>query len=148
MIELTSNVRSAKNELGIAPGAKLAAFLPDASDLASSTIERSSAAIERLARLTPVTMGDAPAGPAMQITAGEDVFIIPLEGIIDIAEEKARLEKALAASQKEASSLEGRLGNANFVERAKPEAVEKAKADFAHHSAEAERLTAALERLG
>ena len=68
-----------------------------------------------------------PSGPAMQITAGEDVFVIPLEGIIDIDAEKARLEKALAASQKEAKSLEGRLSNANFVERAKPEAVEKAK---------------------
>jgi valyl-tRNA synthetase len=34
------------------------------------------------------------------------------------------------------------------VERAKPEAVEKARADHAHHSAEAERLTAALARLG
>jgi valyl-tRNA synthetase len=148
VIDLTTNVRSAKNELGIPPGAKLAAFLPQASALASSTIERSSAAIERLARLTPVTVGDAPSGPAMQVTAGSDVFVIPLEGIIDIAEEKARLEKALAASQKEAKSLEGRLSNANFVERAAPEAVEKARADHAHHAAEVERLTAALARLG
>ena len=148
VIDLTTNVRSAKNELGIPPGAKLPAFLPAASDLASSTIERSSAAIERLARLTPVTLGEAPDGPAMQVTALGDVFVIPLEGIIDIDAEKARLEKALAASEKEAKSLEGRLGNANFVERAKPEAVEKAKADFAHHSGEVERLKAALERLG
>ena len=148
VIDLTTQIRSAKNELGIAPGTKLAAFLPDASELAANTIERSSAAIERLARLTPVTLGEAPAGPAMQVTALGDVFIIPLEGIIDIAEEQARLEKALAASEKEAKSLEGRLSNANFVERANPEAVEKAKADFTHHSAEAERLQTALARLG
>ncbi|MEO1221721.1 MAG: valine--tRNA ligase [Pseudomonadota bacterium] len=148
VIDLTTNVRSAKNELGISPGAKLAAFVPEASPLAASTIERSSAAIERLARLTPVTVGEAPSGPAMQVTALGDIFVIPLEGIIDIAEEKARLEKALAASLKEAKSLEGRLSNANFVERAKPEAVEKAKADFAHHQGEVQRLTAALERLG
>ncbi|MEM7780096.1 MAG: valine--tRNA ligase [Pseudomonadota bacterium] len=152
VIDLTTNVRSAKNELGIAPGDKLAAFLPKASALATSTIERSSAAIERLARLTPVTIGEAPAGPAIQVTAQcdgvADVFIIPLEGIIDIDAEKARLEKALAASQKEARSLEGRLSNENFVARAKPEAVEKAKADFAHHSAEVARLEAALVRLG
>jgi valyl-tRNA synthetase len=148
VLDLTTNVRSAKNELGIPPGAKLAAFLPQASTLATSTIERSSAAIERLARLTPVTVGEAPAGAAMQVTAGSDVFIVPLEGIIDIKAEKARLSKALEASQKEAKSLEGRLSNANFVERAKPEAVEKAREDFAHHSAEVERLTAALDRLG
>ena len=148
VIDLTTNVRSAKNELGIAPGAKLAAFVPQPTDLASSTIERSSAAIERLARLTPVTIGEAPDGPAMQVTAMGDVFIIPLEGIIDIDAEKARLAKALEASQKEARSLEGRLSNANFVERAKPEAVEKAREDHAHHSAEVERLQAALARLG
>ncbi|TNE32232.1 MAG: hypothetical protein EP350_06310, partial [Alphaproteobacteria bacterium] len=147
VIELTTNVRSARNELGIAPGAKLAAFLPQASDVASRTIERSSAAIERMARLTPVTIGEAPAGPAMQVTAGGDVFIIPLEGVIDIEAEKARLEKALEASVKEAKSLEGRLSNPNFIERAKPEAVEKARADHAHHAGEAERLTAALARL-
>ncbi|MEE4199796.1 MAG: valine--tRNA ligase [Erythrobacter sp.] len=148
VIDLTTNVRSAKNELGIAPGAKLAAYVPSPSDLAKSTIERSSAAIERLPRLTPVTVGEAPDGPAMQVTALSDVFIIPLEGIIDIDAEKARLEKALAASQKEAKSLEGRLSNANFVERAKPEAVEKAREDHGHHAAEVERLEAALARLG
>jgi valyl-tRNA synthetase len=148
VIDLTTNTRSAKNELGIAPGAKLAAWLAAPSDVAARTIERSSAAIERLARLTPVTIGEAPAGPAMQVTAGEDVFVIPLEGIVDIAAEKARLEKALAASTKEAKSLEGRLSNPAFAEKAKPEAVEKARADLAHHRGEVERLTAALARLG
>ena len=148
VIDLTTNTRSAKNELGIAPGAKLAAWLAAPSDVAARTIERSSAAIERLARLTPVTIGEAPAGPAMQVTAGEDVFVIPLEGIVDIAAEKARLEKALATSQKEAKSLEGRLSNPAFAEKAKPEAVEKARADLAHHAGEVERLTAALARLG
>jgi valyl-tRNA synthetase len=148
VIDLTTNVRSAKNELGIAPGAKLAAFVPAPSQLTARTIERSSAAIERLARLTPITIGEAPAGPAMQVTAGADVFIVPLEGIIDIAAEKARLAKALEASRKEAKSLEGRLANPAFAEKAKPEAVEKARADHAHHSGEVERLTAALARLG
>lgn len=148
VIDLTTNTRSAKNELGIAPGAKLAAWLASPSEVAARTIERSSAAIERLARLTPVTIGDAPAGPAMQVTAGEDVFVIPLEGIVDIAAEKARLEKALVTSQKEAKSLEGRLSNPAFAEKAKPEAVEKARADLAHHTGEVERLTAALARLG
>ena len=148
VIDLTTNTRSAKNELGIAPGAKLAAWLAVPSDVATRTIERSSAAIERLARLTPVTIGEPPAGPAMQVIAGGDVFVIPLEGIIDIAAEKARLEKALATSAKEAKSLEGRLSNPAFAEKAKPEAIEKARADLAHHQGEVERLTAALARLG
>ncbi len=148
VIALTSATRGARNELGISPGEKLPAFIANPSPLAQGVIDRSSAAIERLARLAPITVGEAPGGAAMQVSSGSDVFVVPLEGVIDIDAERARLEKALAASQKEAKSLEGRLSNANFVERAKPEAVAKAKADFAHHSAEVDRLQAALARLG
>ncbi|MBS1239352.1 MAG: valyl-tRNA synthetase, partial [Proteobacteria bacterium] len=90
----------------------------------------------------------APGGSAMQLGVGDDTFVIPLEGVIDIEGEKARLAKALEASTKEAKSLEGRLNNPAFVEKAKPEAVEKARADHAQHAAEAERLAAALARLG
>ena len=148
VIDLTTSIRAAKNELGIAPGTKLAAWCPAPSTIAKATVERSAAAIERLARITPVHFADAPDGPAMQISAGEDMFIIPLEGLIDVAAEKTRLTKALEAVSKEAKSLEGRLSNANFVEKAKPEAVDKARGDLAEKSAEAERLEAALARLG
>jgi valyl-tRNA synthetase/very-short-patch-repair endonuclease len=75
-------------------------------------------------------------------------YLFGLEGLIDIEAEKARLAKALAASEKERDALARRLENPAFVEKAKPEAVEKARADFERHQAEAERLAAALERLG
>lgn len=148
VIALTTASRAARNELGISPGEKLAAYCPAPSALAQSVVARSAAAIERLARLTPVELTEAPAGAAMQITAGEDVFVVPLEGVIDIAAEKARLEKAKAAAEKELASLSKRLGNPNFVEKAKPEAVEKAREDAAAHEAEIARLATALERLG
>jgi len=125
----------------------LAAYCPAPSDLARTTVERSAKAIERLSRLSPIKFEAAPAGAAMQISAGADVFVIPLEGLIDIEVEKTRLNKALDAVSKEAQSLDGRLSNANFVERAKPEAVEKARADLAEKTAEIGRLKAALERL-
>ncbi|MBX7535532.1 valine--tRNA ligase [Qipengyuania sp. GH1] len=148
LIALTSAVRAAKNELGIAPGAKLEAFFPAPSALGRKVVDENAAAIERLARLTPVHFAEAPSGAAMQIGAGDDAFIIPLEGVIDVEAEKARLAKAMETSQKEFGSLNGRLSNANFVERAKPEAVEKARADAAFHAAEIDRLRAALARLG
>ncbi|MFA7588083.1 MAG: valine--tRNA ligase, partial [Novosphingobium sp.] len=148
LIALIGSLRTAKNELGIAPGARLDAYLPDPSEATRGIVERNPAVIERLARLNGIRFENAPAGAAMQVGAGDANVIVPLEGVIDIAAEKARLEKALAASQKEARSLEGRLGNPSFVEKAKPEAVEKARADHAHHAAEAERLAAALARLG
>ncbi|HEX7692937.1 MAG TPA: valyl-tRNA synthetase, partial [Sphingomonas sp.] len=69
-------------------------------------------------------------------------------GVIDLDAERARLTKGIAAAEKERDSLAGRLANPSFVERAKPEAVEKARADHAEKAAEAERLQAALARLG
>ncbi|WP_296674892.1 valine--tRNA ligase [Novosphingobium sp.] len=148
LIALVGSLRTAKNELGIAPGARLDAYLPGPSAATRGIIERNPAVIERLARLSAIRFEAAPAGAAMQIGAGDANVIVPLEGVIDITAEKARLAKALEASTKEAKSLEGRLSNASFVEKAKPEAVEKARADHAMHAAEAERLRAALDRLG
>jgi valyl-tRNA synthetase len=148
LIALTSAVRGAKNELGIAPGAKLEAFLATPSATAQSVIAGNAAGIDRLTRFSAIRHEAPPSGAAMQISAGSDLFVIPLEGVIDVEAEKARLAKAREASLKERDGLAKRLDNPAFVEKAKPEAVEKARADHAHHAAEAERLEAALARLG
>jgi valyl-tRNA synthetase len=148
LIALTSAVRGAKNELGLPPGAKLEAFLAAPSATARSVIQGNAAALDRLARFSAIRHEPAPEGAAMQVAAGSDVFVIPLEGLIDIAAEKARLAKAREAALKERDALAKRRANPAFVEKAKPEAVDKARADHAHHAAEAERLEAALARLG
>ena len=148
LIRLVSEIRAARAELNIAPGAKLAAHILDAGEGTRARLERQQASASRLARVESWSFDPAPAGGSAQIVVDEATFVLPLEGVIDIAAEKARLAKALEAVVKEAKSLEGRLGNPSFVEKAKPEAVEKARADFAEKSAEAERLQAALTRLG
>ncbi|HMO75511.1 MAG TPA: valine--tRNA ligase [Sphingopyxis sp.] len=85
---------------------------------------------------------------AIQVVANDVTFSIPVEGLVDFEAEKVRLAKALEAATKERDGLAGRLNNPSFVERAKPEAVEKARADHAAKAAEADRLSAALARLG
>ena len=87
-------------------------------------------------------------GATIQIVSEEATFLLSLEGVIDLAAERARLDKAAAAAEKERDALAGRLANPGFVEKAKPEAVAKARADHAGRAAEAERLRAALARLG
>ena len=148
LIALVSGFRTAKNELGLAPGVRLVAYLPEPSEATRAIIAANGAAIDRLARLSAIHLAPAPAGAAMQVGAGDATLIVPLEGLVDIAAERARLEKAYALSEKEANALAGRLGNPSFVERAKPEAVDKARADHGHHTAETARLRAALARLG
>jgi len=87
-------------------------------------------------------------GPSLTVVVDKVSYKLPLTGIIDVDAEKARLRKAAEGAEKERDSLAARLANPSFTERAKPEAVEKARSDHAEKSAEAERYRAALERLG
>jgi len=145
LIKLVRELRGAKAELGLPPGARLTGHFP--ASLKART-DRLAAQLDRLARLEAIRFDPAPAGASAQLVVEGETITIPLEGVIDIAAERERLTKALAAAVKERDSLAGRLGNASFIERAKPDAVEKARADHSAKTAEADRLTAALARLG
>jgi valyl-tRNA synthetase len=145
LIKLVSELRGAKAELGLPPGARLTAHFP--ASLKGRT-DKLAAQLDRLARLEAISFDPAPAGASAQLVVEGETITVPLEGVIDIAAERDRLTKALAAAVKERDGLAGRLNNPSFVERAKPEAVEKARADHAAKEAEADRLTAALARLG
>jgi valyl-tRNA synthetase len=148
MITLVRELRAAKSELGIPPGTRMTAYAADASADVTALVERQGATIDRLARLDAVHFADAPAGAAIQIIVDGTTFALPLDGVIDLEAERTRLTKAREAALKERDSLAKRLGNPQFVEKAKPEAVAKAQADHDEKASEAERLEAALARLG
>jgi valyl-tRNA synthetase len=148
LIRLVSEIRTARAELNVPPGAKLAAHIRDASETTSGRLQRQAAALSRLARIESISTDAAPPGGAAQIVVDEATFILPLEGVIDLAAERARLTKSIDAAEKERDTLAKRLSSPGFVEKAKPEAVEKARADHAERSSDADRLKAALARLG
>jgi valyl-tRNA synthetase len=148
LIRLVSGIRAARAELNVPASAKLDLFVAGASDLTNERIGRHKATIYRLARVQSSEEGELPGSGVAQVVIDEATFALLLEGVIDIEAERARLAKGKAAAAKERDGLAGRLSNPSFVERAKPEAVEKARADHAEKAAEAERLGAALARLG
>ncbi|ATY31372.1 valine--tRNA ligase [Sphingomonas psychrotolerans] len=147
LIRLVSEIRAARTELNVPPGARLALHVRDAAGETGARLERQSAALARLARVDQAR-GEAPEGGSLQIVVDEATFVLPIGGVVDLEAERARLTKAIAAAEKERDGLAGRLNNPSFVERAKPEAVDKARTDHAEKAAEAERLAAALARLG
>jgi len=148
LIRLVGGIRAARSELGVPPAARLALHVRDAASETAERLRRHDAAIRRLARIEAISLDAAPEGGAAQVLVDEATFVLPLAGVIDIDAERARLAKALEAAEKERDSLDKRLSNPSFVERAKPEAVAKAREDHAERSAEAERLRGALARLG
>ncbi|MDP5278532.1 valine--tRNA ligase [Sphingomonas sp. DG1-23] len=147
LIRLVSEIRAARTELNVPPAARLPLYVRDQSSETGDRLVRQRQVIARLAR---VDFGQEETfeGGALQVVVEEATFVLPLGGVVDLEAERTRLSKAIAAAEKERDGLAGRLGNPSFVERAKPEAVEKARADHAEKAAEAERLAAALARLG
>jgi valyl-tRNA synthetase len=148
LIDLVSEVRSARTELNVPPSAKLHLFATNAPDETADRLDRLHTMLTRLARLESIQLSPFDGAGAAQVVVGGTTYALPLEGVIDLEAERGRLSKAVGAAEKERDSLAQRLGNPAFTERAKPEAVEKARSDHAEKSAEAERYRAALERLG
>ncbi len=78
---------------------------------------------------------------------GELQVGVKLAGTIDVAAEGARLDKDLKKTEKERAGVQGRLGNASFVERAPPDIVEKERARLAELDEKIVKLTRSMERL-
>jgi len=145
VIDFVSEVRAMRVELNVPWSATLE---PIAIGGTVDELKAQAATLSRLAKLGPARSAEAPPSGSAQIVVGGQTYAFPLAEHIDIEAEKARLSKALAAAEKERDALAARLANPNFTERAKPEAVEKARADHEAKAAEAGRLRAALDRLG
>ncbi len=77
----------------------------------------------------------------------ETTIVLPLEGLIDIAVERARLAKDRDKLVAEAKKMRQKLDNAEFVSRAKEEVVAENRERLAGFEAEIARLQAALDRL-
>ena len=104
----------------------------------------------RLARIATIELAaaDLESTGSAQLVVDEATFILPLEGVVDLAAERTRLARAAEGAEKDRDTLAARLANPSFIERAKPEAIEKARADHEEKASEAARYRAALERLG
>ncbi len=148
VVAIITEVRAMRAELNIPWSVVL---VPTVIGGDAATLERfeiNAATLARMGKLAaPVAADSVPPGAAQIVIHGTTIAF-PLEGAIDLDAEKARLSKAIAAAEKDRDGLAARLNNPAFAERAKPEAVAKAREDHDARAAEAERLGAALARLG
>ncbi|MCF8484551.1 MAG: valine--tRNA ligase [Rhodobacteraceae bacterium] len=144
---LIDAIRSARTETHVPAGLKLDMLSLGLDEAAMGAWARNEALIKRLARIETLTPASAAPKGAITIALPGATFAIPLEGIIDIAEEKSRLQKSLDKLSKEIGGLKGRLNNPNFVASAPEEVVDEAKANLEAREDEAAKLKAAFDRL-
>ncbi len=147
VIGLIEGIRSARQQMHVPVGLYLPLVVKDMGDAAKAAWDRNEVLIKRLARIDELTVVDAfPKGCATVPMDGA-TFGLPLADIIDVAEEKARLEKSLQKLAKEIGGMTGRLSNPKFVESAPDEVVEETRANLAAREDEASKLQEAMDRL-
>jgi len=146
-ISLIEDIRSARAQMHVPVGLKLDMLQLSLDDAGRTAWARNEALIRRLARIESLAeAAQAPKG-AITIAVEGGTFAIPLEGVIDIAEEKARLTKTLEKLEKDLNGLRGRLSNPAFLASAKEEVVDETRDKLEQGENEAGKLRAALARL-
>jgi valyl-tRNA synthetase len=146
-IALIEGVRSVRAEMNIAPGAQLPLVVVGASEAVRARLPRVDALIRRLARLGSVEHAEAAPKGAVTVAVEGATLCLPLAGVIDLAAEGARLEKALAKVAKETAGLQAKLGNEAFLAKAPAAVVAEQRARLAALDDEAAKLKAAQARL-
>ncbi|MHA6324361.1 valine--tRNA ligase [Roseivivax sp. CAU 1753] len=146
-IALIEGTRSARAQMRVPVGLYAPMLVTGLDADGQAAWDRNAALIKRLARIESLEIVDTFPKGCVTIPVGATTFGLPLEGLIDVGEEIARLEKTLARVEKEAKSLRGRLSNPKFAESAPEDVVAESRDNLAARDADIATLQNALSRL-
>ncbi len=147
VVNLIESIRSARAQLRVPAGLKIPMIFVEMDSEAKQAWENNSEMIQKLARITELTSADEIPKGSIAISAKGASFALPLEGIIDVEEEKKRLSKSLDKLQKEISALKGRLQNSKFIESAPEEVILETQENLILREEEEAKLSSAASQL-
>jgi valyl-tRNA synthetase len=147
VVDLVTAIRSARVEMNIPAATALPLVLAGASPQTVSRAKQWSEIVQRLARVGEISFADTAPQGAVQLVVRGEVAALPLQGVIDLAAERARLAKEMAKADADIARVDAKLGNPNFVARAPEEVVEEEKEKREEAQARKAKIAEALERL-
>jgi Valyl-tRNA synthetase len=136
--------------MNIKPGERVQLLISAPEESLRTVFANNKNQISRLARASEISINeklDAPRASARAVLVGGAELAIPLEGLIDFAQEQQRLIKEKEKLASEATKLEAQLANPQFAERAPREKVDEARAriaDIAQRTSQLEQTIANL----
>jgi len=148
VLDVVSAIRTVRSESRISPAVQLEVLVRPGGPEVTAALEQAAAIIGSLARAGVTVSPDAtrPPSSATATTPSGDVFV-RLEGVVDFDAERQRLRKEVERARKEIAFLEGKLGRADFVERAPAEVVERERIRLAEQRQIEQKLTSSLAAL-
>lgn len=148
VVDLVSEIRSARSETNVPAGAHIPLVLVNASDEVRRHVGQWGDMISRLARLSDIGFAETAPKSSVQLIVRGEVAALPLEGIVDIDAEKARLAKEIGKLEADVAKIDAKLANKDFLARAPEEVVEEQRERRDDALSRKEKMTDAMKRLG
>ncbi len=153
LIEAITALRSIRTEMNVPPSAKLPLLVRTASPSHLSEESRGGGwpaldarrdVLERMGRVSELSLAEAFPKATAQAVVGDLTLGLPLEGVVDMAKESARLSKEIGKLDGDIAKTDAKLGNEAFLSKADPDVVEEQRERRNEAAARRDRLKAAL----
>lgn len=144
---MVSALRRVRSELQVAPSRQITLLLQAGDERDHARVARFDAQLRFLLRLASVQWlaDDAQAPAAAAAVVGELKLLVPLEGLVDLDAERARLDKEIARVAAEKDKSETKLGK--FSDKVPAAVVEQERQRLADWSAQLAALQEQRARL-
>jgi len=149
IMEISRGIRNIRSEMNISLAKKLDVILRTGDEKKLQMIERQNLYISELSRLKNLSVtrnGKEPKMAATAVVEDIEIFVL-LEGVIDIQEERNRLGRELEKINSDIATLNKRLSNRDFINRAPKDVVEKDREKYQSLTVIAEKIQQNLLRL-
>ncbi|WP_454018385.1 valine--tRNA ligase [Azospirillum sp. Marseille-Q6669] len=148
VVRTISSVRSMRSEMNVPPAAQIELKLKDAGPESLKRLDTHRDLILRMGRLASVEPLSGPVPKsAVQAVLDEATLILPLEGIVDLDKERARLTKEIEKLSGEIKKIDAKLSNEQFVAKAPEEVIEEQRDRRDTAEQARDKLQKALEML-
>ena len=148
--EIITKIRTIRSEMNISPAVQIEAIFNVPDDSKQKLVQSNESYIKQLAKISGIKFGkdiQRPKNSALAVAGGFEIFL-PLEGLIDIEKEKARLSKEIQLAAQEVERTNAKLQNENFVKRAPESEIEKIKIRLNEANLKIEKINESLKFLG
>ncbi|MDQ6951569.1 MAG: valine--tRNA ligase [Mariprofundales bacterium] len=147
-MEVISAIRSIRGEMNVVPGKRIAVAIA-ADEAMQQQLQTHGALLHSLARLEHVEWlsADTELDGAAIAPLGFARVLVPLAGLVDVAEELARLDKSMTKLSKDVIKMEAKLANPKFRDNAPDAIVTKVEADLIAARAKQDEMISAQQRL-
>ncbi|MEC7227013.1 MAG: class I tRNA ligase family protein, partial [Candidatus Latescibacterota bacterium] len=147
--EIVTAVRTIRSEMNVPPATRIPVILSLPNENGLGEFQAIAPLVGGLVRASETTVGvslDPPPASGSAVVGTLEIFV-PLEGIIDIEVERARLEKEVAKFEKLVQSMNGKLSNEKFIANAPADVVEKERGRLVEYGDTLESLRDSLRRI-